>query len=151
MKKLLLFVIQIIVIHGCDFWMRTSDGKMDLCLNNQCERLKDPDWIMVRPVECKTNSLSLTFSNYDKYQIFLKNIQWKLSNLFPGKSDQIRKLNIFLENLPFDDRLIDEDQLNQLGSNLDYLFFYLPIVPSNHSIYRYVHQQSHSDFIQIHL
>ena len=155
--KIYFIFIQIFLINGndlrCDYWIKRSDDKIDLCLNNQCEKYVDPYWIMVRPLDCKTNSLSLKFSTYEKYELFLKNLPWKLSDLFPSKriSNEMRKLNIYINDIHSNDQLINQEELNRLGYHLDYLYFYLKNIPSNHSLHPFIHYQSNWDIIQIQL
>ena len=159
-SSITLVLINLVFINGnnhwCDYWAKKSDDQIEICSNDQCANFVDLQWILVRPLDCKTYSLSLAFSTYEKYEVFLKNIQWKLSDLFPSKKsdDQLRKLNIFLENLAEKDQPLDQFQLDRLGNHLDLYYIYIRNISSNHSISPLIHfspNQSQWNFIQIQL
>lgn len=107
--------------NECHYIINRLDGKYDLCESEKCDRILDPYLIEVKPLNCKTTKLYLKFSTFKNYQLFLKRIQWKLSDLFPikPKENEQRLLRIYLLNIDRDDKLIDHSQLSQLGFHID--------------------------------
>ncbi len=131
----------------CNYLVNKSDNTLDVCMNNKCHEFVDPHWIMVRPNNCKTK--------YKKFHLFLNRIQWKLGDLFPSKiNNQIRQLRIYLKHIDFDDRPIDQNELNRLGFNIDLYQLYLQNITPNNHLYQLIHYDLNEpqwDIIQIQL
>jgi hypothetical protein len=139
----------------CHYLVNKSDNILDVCMSNKCNEFVDPNWIMVRPNNCKTKYFSLTFSTYKKFHLFLNQIQWKLGDLFPSKvNNQIRQLRIYIKQIDFDDQPIDQNQLIRLGFNIDLYQLYLQNITSNNYLYQLIHYDPNEpewDIIRIQL
>jgi len=139
----------------CHYVVNKSDNTFDVCMNNKCNEFVDPNWIMVRPIDCKTKYFSLTFSTYKKFHLFLNQIQWKLGDLFPSKvNNQIRQLRIYVKQIDFDDQPIDQNQLIRLGFNIDLYQLYLQNITPNNHLYQLIHYDPNEpewDIIRIQL
>jgi hypothetical protein len=95
---------------------------------------------MVTPNHCKTKNVSLAFSSYKTFTLFLNRISWKLGDLFPSKlNNHIRLLRIYIKQIDFDDQPIDQYELYRLGRNFDLYQLYLQNLPKNNSLYQLIH------------
>ena len=101
-------------------WNQTSP-RVSVCRSEQCGRVTDPESIIVHPLDCKSRSLSLTFSSWTRFDDFLNRLQWPLSSLFSSRwnGNVQRRLTIFLHRLDRDDQPLSHDQLLRLGEHID--------------------------------
>ncbi|CAF1282074.1 unnamed protein product [Adineta steineri] len=124
----------------CNYLIYQSDQNIDICLSNQCNKYIDPQSIMVKPNNCKTNILYLSFSSYKIFRLFIKRIQWKLGILFSTKlNKKNRLLRIYLNSIDFDDKPTDDDQLKDLGNNIDLYELYIRNLTNNSRLNESIH------------
>ncbi|UJR17856.1 hypothetical protein I4U23_004755 [Adineta vaga] len=123
----------------CNYLIKNFDTTFDLCLSNECNKYLDPYVLSVKPNDCKTHSVYLSFSSFQTYELFLNRIQWKLSNLFPKKSQQIRLLRIYLNQIDSNDYPTHENHLNRLGNHIDIYQLYIQNLTTQNSLQRFIH------------
>jgi hypothetical protein len=124
----------------CNYIITKSDNSYDICLSDECDKFIDPYLIMVKPNNCKTKILYLSFSSYKTFSLFLNRIQWKLGYLFPSKlNNDFRLLRIYLNEIDDDDQPIDHNQLNRLGINIDVYQLYILNIPEKKYFYGLIH------------
>jgi len=159
-KMLLKCIVWLIVLrfveNRCHYLLSQSNDKYDICLNDQCHQIIDPILIEVKPLDCKTNELYLKFSNYKTYQTFLNRIQKKkISDFFPSKSsNEQRILRIYLLQVDHDDKILDYQELIEIGHHLDiYQLFISNLTATNHYFPSIQYDQFNSQWniIQINL
>ncbi|CAF2810948.1 unnamed protein product [Rotaria sp. Silwood2] len=126
----------------CYYMVNKSDYTIDICLSDQCYKYIDPYSIMVKPNNCKTNLLCLSFSSYKNYHLFINRTIWKLGDLFPSRSiNQNRILRIFIHFIDYDDQPVHHNELIRLGNNIDLYELFIKNFTNN----SYLHQLIHYD------
>lgn len=124
----------------CNYIITKFDETYDICISDECNKFVDPYLIMVKPNDCKTKILYLSFSSYKNYSLFLNRIKWKLSYLFPSKiNNHIRLLRIYLNHIDYDDQPIHQNELNRLGINIDSYQLYIKNIQDKNKFYGLIH------------
>ncbi|CAF1039756.1 unnamed protein product [Rotaria magnacalcarata] len=124
----------------CNYIVSKSDNGFDICLSDQCNKYMDPYEIMVKPNNCKTELLYLSFSSYKNFSLFVNRIPWKLGDLFPSKlNNQIRLLRIFIDYMDNDDQPTDHNELIRLGIHIDLYELFIKNITNNNKLHGLIH------------
>lgn len=126
MHLYLLFLIPLLVEPNsleddCRFIITYSNGSRTLCIDRRCS--SHLDLIAIEDHQCRTNSLSLTFSTYHKYEQFLNR-----------SSSRIPLSSFFSMDHPKGDRLLQIHFLSPLDNSRPFQFdqFRLLSGPNSH-------------------
>ena len=132
----------------CNYNIIKSDNHSHICLSNECDQFIDPYSIIVKPNDCKTSFVSLSFSSYKRFHLFLNRIQWKLSDLFSSRrqrlNNKIRLLRIYFNQIDDDDQPIHLNQLIRLGNHIDLYELFIKNLSTNHSLHELIHYHSNN-------
>jgi hypothetical protein len=126
--------------NQCNYTIKKSDNSTDTCVADQCDQFVDLLSIMVQPKTCKTSILRLRFSSYKNFILFRDELQWKIGDLFLSRSiNKDRELILFVDELDYDDRPFDHDQLIYLGINIDLYILYIRNIQNKNYLYGSIH------------
>jgi hypothetical protein len=126
--------------NKCNYIVKKSDNSSLTCIANQCYQFIDLLSIMVEPKTCKTSLLFLSFSSYKKFILFRDQLQWKIGDLFSSQLiNENRQFILFLDQLDYDDRPFDYDELIHLGINIDFYTLYIRNIQNKNYLYGSIH------------
>lgn len=126
--------------NQCNYIVRKSDNSSDRCIINQCYKFVDLISIMVLPKACKTSIVLLSFTTYKNFLLFRNQLQWKIGDLFFSQSiNKDRQFILFLDQLDYNDRPFDHDELIQLGINIDLYILYIKNIQDKNYLYGSIH------------
>ncbi len=141
---ILLYLIQYSFVNStndqCNYIVTKSDNSNSTCFAHQCYQFIDLLSIIVQPKTCKTSRLFLSFSSYKNFILFRDQLKWKIGDLFSSESiDKYRILTLFIDQLEFDDRPFDYDELIHLGINIDYYILFIRNIQNKNYLHGLIH------------
>ncbi|CAF1376996.1 unnamed protein product [Adineta steineri] len=125
----------------CNYTIINSDNSSSICSGDECYQYIDIYSIIVKPNTCKTSLLILSFSSYKKFLLFRDKFDWNLGDLFSFRqiNNEIRQFILFLDQLDYDDKPFDRDQLIKLGMNIDLYTIYIKNIQNKNYLYGSIH------------
>jgi hypothetical protein len=144
MKMNLLFLCFLLIVdvtNACEYDLLHLNGSVHRCLSDQCDQSVNPSSLKIVDRLCRTSFLSLSFSTYEQFLVFLDQLSYPLSELFLGQSSIVRVFRLFVHQLNDADHPFAYEEVMRLGIQIDlYQLFvlHLPRLFSHrHSIDRH--------------
>ena len=132
----LVFVFAVIRADRCSYSLKAKNESLFTCEGDRCAELRDPISLIIEEKRCKTNVLSLSFSRYESFRSFRKNLSWPLTDLFRSTwiDGEDRHLILYFDELHSIDQPSAYDQLLLLGPHLDLLTIFFRKISSDHHL-----------------
>ncbi len=128
-------------IHNqCNYTVKKSDNSSERCIADQCYKFVDLISIMFEAKNCKTSILLLSFSSYKNFILFRDQLEWRIGDLFLSRMiNEDRQLILFVDQLDYNDKPFDHNELIRLGIHIDLYILYIKNIKNKNNLYGLIH------------